>query len=255
MDLGLKEKVVIVTGSSTGIGKAAAILFGREGSRVVVTFRNQRDKANVVVEEIERSGGEGLAIALDLTSIESINAAVRSVIKHWGRIDVLVNNAVQWGDRLPWNTPAFEQLAPDEWRPLLRANTEGHYATIQAVLPSMREQNWGRIVNVSSGIAVDGLPGSGPYAAAKAALHGLTRTLAKELGPAGILVNVVMPGLTLTERNSKMIPAAVRDSVAQTSPIRRLPTPEDVVPTIVYLCSTANTAVTGEIIRASGGIS
>jgi 3-oxoacyl-[acyl-carrier protein] reductase len=255
MDLGLKEKVAIVTGSSTGIGKAAAILFGREGARVAVTFRNQREKADAVVEEIGRSGGQGLAVALDLASIESINSAVRRTLERWGHIDILVNNAVHWGDRLPWNMPAFEELAPDEWRSFLRANTEGHYAAIQAVLPSMRARSWGRIVNVSSGIAADGLPGTGAYAAAKAALHGLTRTLSKELGPAGILVNVVMPGLTLTERNAAVIPSAVRDNMAHASPIRRLLPPEEVVPTIVYLCSAANTAVTGEIIRASGGIS
>jgi 3-oxoacyl-[acyl-carrier protein] reductase len=109
-------------------------------------------------------------------------------------------------------------------------------------------------VNISSGIAVDGFAGSGPYAAAKAALHGLTRTLCKELGPAGILVNVVMPGLTLTERNAARLPAELRAQVEQNSPIRRVLPPEEVAPMIVFLCSAANTAVTGEIIRASGGI-
>jgi 3-oxoacyl-[acyl-carrier protein] reductase len=112
----------------------------------------------------------------------------------------------------------------------------------------------GQIVNVSSGVAVDGVPGTGPYAAAKAALHGLTRTLSKELGPAGVLVNVVMPGVTLTERMAAALPATVRQQHEQASPIRRLLPPEEVVPTIVFLCSGANTAVTGEIIRASGGI-
>src|SRR5262249_19268444 len=121
-------------------------------------------------------------------------AGVGAVVKRWGRIDVLVNNAVQWGERPPWESPLFEQVPPDEWKASLRANTEGHYAAIQAVLPSMRERKWGRIVNVSSAVAVDGLPGAGPYSAAKAALHGLTRTLAKEVGPAGVLVNIVMPG-------------------------------------------------------------
>src|SRR5207247_1844223 len=121
------------------------------------------------------------------------------------------------------------------WRPVFEANLEGHYAAIQAVLPSMRARGWGRIVNVSSAIAVDGLPGAGPYGAAKAALHGLTRTLARELGPAGILTNVVMPGFTLTESNLERAPAALREQVAQASPIRRLLTPAEVVPTIVFL--------------------
>jgi 3-oxoacyl-[acyl-carrier protein] reductase len=125
---------------------------------------------------------------------------------------------------------------------------------IRAVLPAMRARTWGRIVNVSSGIAVDGFPGAGPYATAKAGLHGLTRTLSKELGRAGILVNVVMPGLTLTERMLGMLPASVKEERSNASPIGRLLPPEEVAPTIVFLSSAANTAVTGEIIRASGGI-
>jgi 3-oxoacyl-[acyl-carrier protein] reductase len=137
---------------------------------------------------------------------------------------------------------------------LLRANTEGPYAAIQAAVRSMRARGWGRIVNVSSGIAVDGLPGAGPYAFAKAGLHRLTRTLSKELGPAGILVNVVMPGATLTERNLAWMPDAVRQHIAEQSPIRRMLPPEEVVPAIVFLCSAVNTALTREIIRASGGI-
>jgi NAD(P)-dependent dehydrogenase (short-subunit alcohol dehydrogenase family) len=254
MDLGLSQRVAIVTGSSRGIGKSTALLFGKEGARVAVTFHSQREKAEEVVGEIRRAGGDGIAVHLDLASIESIHAAAQLVLKQWGHIDVLVNNAVYWGERLPSNMPRFEDLPPEEWRAFIRANTEGHYAAIQAVLPSMRAQGWGRIVNISSGIASDGLPGSGPYAAAKAALHGLTRTLSKELGPAGILVNVVMPGLTLTERIAAMIPADARDRIAQASPIRRLLPSDEVAPAIVYLCSTANTAITGEIIRASGGI-
>ncbi len=149
--------------------------------------------------------------------------------------------------------PPFEREPPEQWRTYLRLNFEGPYAAIQAVLPAMRERGWGRIVNISSGIAVDGLPGSAPYGAAKAALHGLTHTLCKELGPAGILVNVVMPGPTLTERITTMLPAAVREERERTSPIRRLLGPEEVAPTIAFLCSGANTSITGEIIRASGG--
>jgi NAD(P)-dependent dehydrogenase (short-subunit alcohol dehydrogenase family) len=254
MDLGLEERVAHVTGSSRGIGRATAKLFAQEGARVAITYRNDREKAEAVAEEVRVAGGDAFVLFFDLASDESIRAAAQAVLVHWGRIDILVNNAVQWENRLPWDALPFEQLPAEEWRTMLHANIDGAYAAIQAAVPSMRERSWGRIVNVSSGIAVDGVPGAGPLAAAKAALHGLTRTLAKELGPAGILTNVVMPGLTLTERNTENIPAAIRDQVAQASPIRRLLPPEEVAPTIVFLCSAANTAVTGEIIRASGGI-
>jgi 3-oxoacyl-[acyl-carrier protein] reductase len=254
VDLGLKERVAVVTGGSAGIGKAAAILLGTEGARVGVTYHTRRDRAEAVVTQIREGGGDAQAVSLDLSSIESIHAAVNAILDAFGRIDILVNNAVDWGNRLPLNPPAFEDIPPDEWRARMRANAEGAYAAIQAVLPSMRARGWGRIVNVSSGIAVDGMPGAGPYAAAKAALHGLTRTLSKELGPAGILVNVVMPGATLTERNVAWMPAALLQRIAEQSPIRRVLTPEEVVPMIAFLCSAANTAVTGEIVRASGGI-
>jgi 3-oxoacyl-[acyl-carrier protein] reductase len=254
MDLGLKGRVAIVTGASRGIGRAAALSLGREGAAVAVTYHHETAMADGVVHEIESAGAEALAVRLDLTSPETIHGAVEAVLTRWGRIDVLINNAVQWGTRLPFDMPPFERIPIDEWRNLLRANVEGAYTAIQAVLPSMRERSWGRIVNVSSGIAVDGLAGAGPYAAAKAALHGLTRTLAKEVGPNGILVNVVMPGFTLTERNLERIPAAIRERAAEASPIRRLLGPQEVVPVLVFLSSAVNTAVTGEIIRASGGI-
>jgi 3-oxoacyl-[acyl-carrier protein] reductase len=254
MDLGLKDRVVVVTGGSQGIGRAAALSFAAEGARVAITYHSEKDKAEAVVQAIERGGGQALAVPLDLAAPETIHASIRQIIERFSQVDVLVNNAVQWGTRLPWAMPPFEELPGDEWRALLRANTEGAYTAIQAVLPSMRARGWGRIVNVSSGIAVDGMPGSGPYAAAKAALHGLTRTLSKELGPIGVLVNVVMPGFTLTEKNAARIPAVHREQVEKVSPIRRLLGPEEVVPLITFLCSPLNTAVTGEIIRASGGI-
>jgi 3-oxoacyl-[acyl-carrier protein] reductase len=254
MNLGLDERVVVVTGSSRGIGKAAARLFAAEGAKVAVTYRSNRTEAEAVVAAIGRAGGQAMALPLDLASVSSIQAASSASLARWGRIDVLVNNAVHWGARRPWEAPRFEALPAHEWQEILRVNVEGAYAAIQAVVPSMRARGWGRIVNVSSGVAVDGVPGTGPYAAAKAALHGLTRTLAKELGPDGILVNVVMPGLTLTERNAAELPAAAREQMEKASPIRRLLAPEEVVPLIVFLCSAMNTAVTGEIIRASGGI-
>ena len=254
MDLGLADRVVLITGGSQGIGRAAALAFARERARVVITYHSHRGKADEVVEEVRQLDTEALAVAMELATPESIHAAVAAAIERFGRVDVLVNNAVQWGQRLPWNLPHFEELPDEEWRSLLRANLEGSYSAIRAVLPSMRANGWGRIVNVSSGIAVDGMPGAGPYASAKAALHGLTRTLCKELGPAGILVNVVMPGFTLTERNAGRVPADRQAEIERTSPIRRILPPEEVVPTIVFLSSAANTAVTGEIVRASGGI-
>jgi 3-oxoacyl-[acyl-carrier protein] reductase len=253
MDLQLEGRVALVTGGSQGIGAATARLLAREGARVALTYRSRGDLADALVADIERDGGEAVALALDLDDLDSVGSAARAALTRWGHVDILVNNAVFWGDRAPWDTPAFEDEPTASWQAYLRRNIEGAYAATQAVLPPMRQRGWGRIVNVSSGIAVDGLPGSAPYGAAKAALHGLTQTLAKELGPAGVLVNVVMPGPTMTERMRAHLPDDARRAREQATPIRRLLGPEEVAPTIAFLCSGANTAVTGEIVRASGG--
>lgn len=253
MDLGLAGRVAVVTGSSQGIGRASALLLGSEGARVAVTYHRERDRALAVADEIENGGGEAVATQLDLASADSVSQAVGTALERWGRVDVLVNNAVYWGDRMPWEAPLFEELAPEEWRAYFRVNFEGAYSAVQAVLPSMRSRGFGRIVSVSSGVAADGFPGGAPYGAAKAALHGLTKTLSKELAPAGILVNVVMPSATLTERMVARLPAKVLEMSAKASPLRRLPRPDEVAAAIVYLCSGANTAITGEIVRVGGG--
>lgn len=253
MDMKLGGRVALVTGSSQGIGRAVALQLGAEGARVAVTYHQHREKAEAVVAEIARTGSEAIALPLHLGDSGSIHGAVRAVIERFGQVDILVNNAVEWSARLPWAMPRFEEVPEEEWRSTIRSNVEGAYAAVQAVVPSMRARGWGRIVSVSSGVALDGVPGASAYGAAKAALHGMTSSLARELGPAGILVNVVVPGLTLLSRLETALPAAVREQRAKAYPIGRLLPPEEVAPTIVFLCSGANTAVTGEIVRASGG--
>jgi 3-oxoacyl-[acyl-carrier protein] reductase len=253
MDLGLKGRTALVTGSSSGIGRATAEILGREGVNVAVTYLTNRSGAECVATRIHESGGDAHVVSFDLAAIESIRAAIETVLTRWGRIDILVNNAVAWGLRAPSQAPPFERLPPAEWREGLRTNIEGTYATIQAVLPSMRQAKWGRIVNVSSLAAEDGLSGAGWYSAAKASLHGLTRTLAREVGGDGILANVVMPGLTLSERVSKYVPAAARQRTVAATPIGRLLEPADIASVVVFLCSAANTAITGQVVRASGG--
>lgn len=253
MELGLAGRVAVVTGSSQGIGRATALLLGSEGARVAVTYHRQRDAALAVAGEIGKGGGEAIAVQFDLASTGSVSRAVGAAQDRWGHVDVLVNNAVYWGDSAPWDVPLFEDLAPEEWRTYFRLNFEGAYSAVQAVLPSMRSRGFGRIVSISSGVAADGFPGTAPYGAAKAALHGLTKTLSKELAPAGILVNVIMPSATSTERMVARLPVQVLEMSAQSSPLRRLPGPDEVATAIVYLCSAANTAITGEIVRVGGG--
>jgi 3-oxoacyl-[acyl-carrier protein] reductase len=249
MDLQLADRVALVTGGSRGIGRAAARLLAREGARVAITYRSSADAAAEVAAETD-----GIAVPLDLSDPASIRSAVDAVLDRWGRLDVLVSNAMDPSGLTLFPPTPFEELPAESWQPFLRANVDGPYAVAQAVVPAMRAQGFGRIVMVSGTSGVDGLPGAAPLTAAKSALHGLMRTLTKELGPAGILVNVVLPGTTLTEHIAAILPAAGRAAREQASPIRRLLTPEEVVPAVAFLGSPANTGVTGELVRVSGGV-
>lgn len=234
----------MVTGSSRGIGRATAKLFAAEGAHLVITYRERRDLAESAMEEIRQQGATAISVGLNLESRSSIRTAVEAAASHWDRLDVLVNNAVSTGG---------EGVTQATWQELLRVNTEGPLSVIEATVPLMKKNRWGRIVNVSSALAVDGLPGYSWYTAAKAALHGATRTLSKELGPYGILVNTVMPGFTLTEAQPLFISPRHQERAAANLAIRRVPTPDEIGRTILFLSSSANSIVTGEIIRASGG--
>jgi NAD(P)-dependent dehydrogenase (short-subunit alcohol dehydrogenase family) len=248
MDLGLTDRVVLVTGGSSGIGRATAESFGREGARVAVAYHGNEDGARATARAVEDAGGSPMTVRLALEEPASIAAAVDEVVDRWDRIDVLVAGAVQWPtDRAEGGRA--EALSLERWDEGLRVNLEGTIATVHAVLPSMRANGWGRIVLISSGVAEEGLPGPSPYGVAKAGLHGLARQLTWDVGRDGILVNVVAAGFTVTERNLEFFRDSVRDQVASNTPSRRLSAPADVASLITYLGSEANGNLTGEILR------
>lgn len=245
---------MLVTGSSSGIGRATAVAFAREGALLTLTYCNNREGAEETARMVAAVGGDALVVPYDLADAESIRFAVQASVDRWGALHVLVNNAVQWAKGGHLGTPLFEAVRPEQWRPMLDTALAGVYLTIQAAVPHMRTERWGRIVNLSSNLAVEGMPGGAAYTAAKAGLHGLSRTLAQELGPAGILTNVVMPGLTVTERTAEVLPQAVLDQVAAKTPTKRLTTSDEVASLIVYLASAANGHVNGAIIPVTGGL-
>jgi len=251
MNLDLKESVVLVTGSSSGIGRAAAIAFGGEGARVAVTYHTNRQGAEETASKVRDVGGQALVMRYDLADPDSIRSSIQTLEKEWSRLNVLVNNAAPMEVAGPTGQ-LFEDVPLQNWEAMLRKTLEGVTLTIQCALPLLRMSSWGRIVNISSD-ATDGWPGLGPYATAKAGLHGLTRTLAVELGPANILSNVVMPGAVMTERTQQHISDEQREQIKQHMPTRQLIIPEDVAALIVFLGSPVNRQITGEIIRITGG--
>lgn len=213
MDLNLKESVVLVTGSSSGIGKAAAIAFGAEGAYVGVTYHANEQGAEDTAQKVQEAGGQSLILHYDLADPDSIRSSVDKLDKKWGALHILVNNAAPMEISGPTGQ-LFEEVSLKNWEEMLRKTLEGVTLTIQCTIPLLRKNGWGRIVTISSD-AVDGWPGLGPYATAKAGLHGLSRTLAVELGPANILSNVIMPGAVMTERTQENLTAEQRDQIRQ----------------------------------------
>jgi 3-oxoacyl-[acyl-carrier protein] reductase len=251
MDLGLAGRVALVTGASGGIGAAVARTFAAEGADVALGYHTAKDTVERLAAELEAAGRRALPVPHDLAEPDGGDAAVQLVLDAWGRLDVLVASA--WVPSAWRSADAAAGTAPPEaLREQLRSNVEGTMATVRAALPPMRAGGWGRIVLLSSG-AADGAPGMEHYAAAKAALHGIARSLAGSAGPAGILTNVVMPGLIPTEKHRRAIPAAVLEEWAAQTSTRRLASEDDVARMVVFLASAANASTTGAEVRVDGG--
>ncbi len=254
MDMGLQDVVVMVTGSSSRIGRATAAAFAREGAKVVVTYHQNERGGEETAADVRVAGGSPLVVQLNLSDEASINTTVQRVQDALGTVSVLVNNGVAWPG-FPAPGELFETAPLARFRDSLRANLEGHYLLTHAVVGGMRAAGWGRVIHVSTGLVEDGLPGASAYVTAKSGLHGLTRTMSRELAKNGILTNLVMPGFTRGVDEGRELPKHVRqieEKARAATPTGRLSQPEDAASLIVYLGSRANTHVTGELIRADG---
>ncbi|GAA0957374.1 SDR family NAD(P)-dependent oxidoreductase [Virgisporangium aurantiacum] len=254
MDLGLEGRTVIVTGASGGIGRHIARRFAAEGADVVLTYHSSAENARGAAEKLAADHGtKAMAARFDLGDAASAPALVEAVLAWSGRIDVLVNNAVRWGATAPDTTGSFEDAPDEAWQAVVRDNVEGALRLSRSVAPHLRRRRWGRLVHVSSSIATEGMTGGEYYGAAKAALHGFSRSAAFSLGRDGdILSNVVIPGLTRTETNTHIVDS-VPPEYAQRHPIGRLLHGDEVAAAIVYLGSAANTGINGQAILVNGG--
>ena len=246
----LKDRVVIITGAGQGIGRVFAKAFARAGARVVVAEVNEK-RAAAVAEEILAFNGQVLAVTTDVADHASIEEMVRVVEDEWDRIDILVNNA---GIFSTLEMRPFDQIPLDEWEHVLRVNLTGPFLCARAVLPAMRRAKWGRIVNIASGAVRLGRPNYLHYIATKAALAGMSLSMARELGADGITVNAILPGATFTEVERKTVTPEQKQRIVAMQCIPRPEVPEDLVGAVLFLASDASAFVTGQSINLDGGV-
>jgi NAD(P)-dependent dehydrogenase (short-subunit alcohol dehydrogenase family) len=241
----LVGKVVIVTGGARHIGAAYARQFAAEGAAVVIADILDGDR---VVREIQAAGGSAMALRIDVSKEEDTQRMAAEAVKAFGRIDVLVNNAAIFLDikRQP-----FYEISPEEWDRVSAVNIKGPFLCAKAVFSQMKQQRSGKIINISSSTVFAGTPFFLHYVASKAALVGMTRSLAREVGEFGICVNAVAPGLV--QHEGQNAPKEFTEFQLKARSIKRLQTPEDLLGVLVYLASSDSDFVTGQTFLVDGG--
>ncbi|CAG0996139.1 3-oxoacyl-[acyl-carrier protein] reductase [Methanosarcinales archaeon] len=242
----VKDKVVIITGGGSGIGRETGILFAKEGAKVVIADVNEKRGAETV-ELIKNAGGEAFFARLDVSNREQAKQVVKETIAKYGRVDVLINNAGIIQDAL------VVKMTEEQWDKVININLKGPFNCIQAVVEQMISQGSGVILNISSIVALYGNVGQTNYAATKAGLVGMTKTLAKELGKKGIRVNAVAPGFIYTPMTETM-PEKILEMMKEKTPLKRLGTPADVASTLLFLASDDASFINGAVISVDGGL-
>jgi 3-oxoacyl-[acyl-carrier protein] reductase len=240
------NRVAFVTGASRGIGRATALSLCRVGFDIVVASP-EIERNEEVAAEIRACSGEAMTVNLDVTSLDSVKEAFAKALKERGRIDVLVNNAGITRDGLA------VRMKPADWDLVLKINLDGAFSCIQAVLPGMMRNRWGRIINIASVVGQAGAPGQANYAASKAGLIGLTKALAQEMGSRGITVNAVAPGYIETDM-TKVLPEEVKQKILASVPLARIGKPDDVAAAVKFLAGEDAAYITGHVLAVNGGM-
>jgi 3-oxoacyl-[acyl-carrier protein] reductase len=243
----LKNKVAVVTGSSRGIGAAIAKLLASQGARVAVNYASSKEAGQRVVAEIVGSGGRAMLARADVTVREEVEGMMRAVEAELGPVDVLVNNA-----NMSFPVVPFVEYRWEDFERKLTSEMKATFFTCQAVVPGMVQRRSGSIVNVSSTLSRVPGPGFVAHSSAKSALDAFSKSLALELGPHGVRVNVVAPGLTLTDATSHQ-PRAMQEAIAAHTPLRRLAQPDDIAGAVLFFCTDGARHVTGTYLPVCGG--
>jgi 3-oxoacyl-[acyl-carrier protein] reductase len=243
----LAGRVAIVTGASRGIGRATALALGARGVRLLVHFRSGATEAAEVVSRLEALGTAAICVEGDLADRDVPASLVEATLRAFGRLDIVVNNGGAMTDAL------LEELDDATWEEAIAVHLSSAFRLVRAAAPAMRRVGWGRIVSVSSQVVATGSSGHAHYAAAKSGLNGLTYSLAKELGPDGITVNLVVPGRILTDIITHRLAEREDDWLSQT-PLRRFGQPEEVAAAIAFLVSDEAGYITGASLHVNGGL-
>ena len=240
------EKIALVTGSSRGIGRAVARELAHQGWKVCINYRVRQDCAESLAAELTAAGLAAMTCQADVSQREQVQAMVQAVEKNWGPVSLLVNNAGVAGQSL------FQDVTDEMWHGYFSTNVDGAYHAIQAVLPAMLHAHEGCIINISSIWGQRGASCEVTYSCTKAALIGLTRSLAAELAPTHIRVNCIAPGVIQTDMLDAL-PPEVLPQLAEETPLRRLGTPEDIAHAAAFLASDRADFITGQVLTVDGG--
>jgi 3-oxoacyl-[acyl-carrier protein] reductase len=243
----LNGKVAIVTGSSRGIGAATARLLAQHGAKVTVNYNKNREAGEKTLADIEKNGGRGILVQADVTDLSQVGAMVERTEKDLGPVDILVNNA-----NMSFPVMPFVEFPWDGFEQKLLHEMKAAFYCCQAVVHGMMERRHGCIVNISSGLSRVPGPGFVAHTSAKSALDAFSKALALELGPYGIRVNVVAPGLTITDATAHQ-PEGMKKAAADRTPLKRLAEPEDIAGAVLFFCADWSRFVTGTYLPVSGG--
>ena len=243
----LKDQIALVTGGGRGIGKAIALALGRSGAGVMINYRQNREAAEVTLQELVAQGGTGELWPFDVADENQVEEAVKKIVDRHKKIDILVNNAGVTSDNL------LVRLTAEDWDRVIGVNLKGTVHCTKAVCRRMIRERYGRIVNLTSLVGQVGNAGQSAYAASKAGIIGFTKAMARELASRGITVNAVAPGFIDTEMTAQL-PEKARDDFLRSIPLARFGTSQDVAEAVSFLAGPGASYITGQVINVNGGL-